>query len=73
MVRIDRTQWLRDNNWKLILQVHDELMLEGPEESSQEAFRLVKHLMEHPFGENIRLLLPLDVDAKICQNWYEAK
>lgn len=48
-------------------------MLEGPEETSQQAFRIVTHLMEHPFGDNIRLLLNLDVDAKICDNWYEAK
>lgn len=35
MVRIDQNSWFKENGWKLILQVHDELILEGPEETSQ--------------------------------------
>jgi DNA polymerase I len=71
MVKISRNQRLKDLGWRLLLQVHDELILEGPEESAMEALTLVRHDMEHPFDFELRL--PLEVDAKIGNNWYECK
>lgn len=29
--------------WKLLMQIHDELILEGPEESATEALEIVKY------------------------------
>jgi DNA polymerase I-like protein with 3'-5' exonuclease and polymerase domains len=42
--------------------------LEGPEESSQEALKITKELMENPLPK--KLLVALEVDAKIGNNWY---
>ena len=56
----------------MILQIHDELMLEGPSESSEEALEIVTNIMEHPESllvESFRL----EVGASIAQNWHEAK
>jgi DNA polymerase-1 len=36
MIKIQRSQKLKDLNWKLLLQIHDEVILEGPVESKDE-------------------------------------
>lgn len=55
-------------------QVHDEVILEGPSESAEEAKAIVVNCMSKPFfdGENI-LRVELSVDANCAQNWYAAK
>lgn len=60
--------------WLFVLeQVHDEVILEGPEESEEEAMAIVVHCMSNPFnGKNI-LRVGLSVDAKCAKNWYSAK
>ncbi len=65
-------------------QVHDEVILEGPEESAQEALAAVVAAMENPWrllGESLwgrplegnPLRVDLVVDAKTAHTWYEAK
>ncbi len=55
------------------LQVHDEVILEGPKESAEEAQKLVLACMEKPFDGQNPLLVQLVVDSKIADTWYEAK
>lgn len=50
-----------------------QVILEGPKESAEEAFHLVKSLMESPFPMNRKLLVDLTVDGNIADTWYEAK
>lgn len=71
MLKIHRNEELKTMGWKLLLQVHDELILEGPEESAEKALMIVKKLMREPLEENLRV--ELEVDAKIGGSWYEAK
>ena len=71
MVRIARDSKLRDLGYRLLLQIHDEVILEGPEENAELALKRTKELMEHPLDED--LLLSLEVDASIGDSWYEAK
>ncbi|KAK9671221.1 hypothetical protein RND81_12G014200 [Saponaria officinalis] len=73
MLEIQRNKRLKELGWKLLLQVHDEVILEGPSESEVEAKALVVECMSKPFhGKNI-LTVELVVDAKCAQNWYAAK
>ncbi|GAQ90985.1 DNA polymerase I superfamily [Klebsormidium nitens] len=73
MLELSRDARLAELGWRLLLQVHDEMILEGPEESADEALSRVVHAMAHPFdGENI-LKVALAVDAKHAKNWYAAK
>ena len=51
--------------------MHDEVLLEGPVGTAAEALPLVVNDMAHPF--RAPLLVDLNVDAKICSNWHEAK
>ena len=45
--------------------------MEGPEENAERVLELVKLNMEKPFLED--MLVKMEVDAKICDNWYEGK
>lgn len=54
---------------RLLLQVHDELVFEVPEEEVEVLTRLVTHTMEHV----VELSVPLKVEAKAGPNWMEAK
>jgi len=52
----------------MILQVHDELVFEVPEEELDEVKDLVKEKMETA----IPLKVPVVVDTGVGRNWYEA-
>lgn len=54
---------------KLILQVHDELVLDAPEEEKDKAAEILKHEMENA----VKLNVPLTVEVHTGKNWYEAK
>lgn len=53
----------------MLLQVHDELVLEAPPEEAEEVARMVKHEMESVH----KLEVPLVVDTGIGDNWRDAK
>jgi DNA polymerase-1 len=59
-----RKQGLRS---RMILQVHDELVLEAPEDEVEAAARLTKETMESAF----ELSVPLKVDVCAGKNWDE--
>ena len=54
---------------KLILQVHDELIVDAPESEREEAESILKRCMEGAFP----LPVPLSVNVSAGKNWYEAK
>jgi len=58
--------------WRVILQVHDEIILEGPAASAAAATPLVTAVMRRPL-DGIDLLVDLPVDAKSARTWYDAK
>ncbi len=54
---------------KLILQVHDELIIDALEESSEIASKILKEEMESA----CQLSVPLTVECKVGKTWYDAK
>ncbi len=54
---------------KIVLQVHDEMMLEAPEEEKEQAKQIVKQAMESA----ISLKVPLIADIGEAKNWYDCK
>jgi DNA polymerase-1 len=66
---INLSKALKDGGYqsKMILQVHDELVLEGPDEEMDRVAPLVIDVMESAF----KLDAPLRADARIGQNWAE--
>jgi DNA polymerase-1 len=67
MVRIDKA--LEGWQSKLLLQVHDELVLESPPEELAEVRELVKREMESV----CELAVPLLVEVGAGKNWRDAK
>ena len=54
---------------KIILQVHDELMIECKESDKEKVKTILKNCMENA----ITLLIPLKVETSEADNWYECK
>jgi DNA polymerase-1 len=48
MIDLFRDRRLREMGWRILLQVHDEVLLEGPKESVDEALARVKIIMSRP-------------------------
>ncbi len=69
MISADRA--LKDAGLKagLIMQVHDELIVDAPEDEAQRAAVILKREMENA----ARLAVPLIADVGIGDNWLEAK
>lgn len=54
---------------RLVLQVHDELLIETKEEEVE----TVKRILEEEMGQAVSLRVPLEIDINVGDNWYEAK
>ena len=69
MVELDKQ--IKENNLssRLLLQVHDELILEVPENELEETQQLVVKVME----QALELAVPLKVDVSYGETWYDAK
>lgn len=68
MVKVDKR--LEDENMKsrLILQVHDELIVESPEDEAEKALQIVTEEMENACQMKVKLL----ADGKIAKTWFDA-
>jgi DNA polymerase-1 len=76
MLRIEHHPVLNMLGVMVINQVHDEIVIEVPEEHAEEVAPIIKHCMENPFGdepEDAALGVPIPVDLKIVDNWAQAK
>ena len=57
---------------KMLLQVHDELVFEAPQNHCEKLIETVKTTMESACAPRLSLSVPLVVDAKAASNWEEA-
>lgn len=69
MINAYKTLRKRGLKAKLILQVHDELVLDCPKEEADEAAEILKYEMENA----VTLLVPLTVEVGTGTDWYSAK
>jgi len=69
MIEIDRRLTDEEFASRMILQVHDELLFEGPESEMPKLKKLVKEVMEHVH----ELRVPLVVEIKVGPNWRDMK
>ena len=69
MLRVDQALEEHFPQAKLILQVHDELIVECPEQIAPEVAKLVSREME----QVAVLSIPLQAEAKWGKSWYDAK
>lgn len=69
MIRVDKRLRESGLDAKLILQVHDELLVEVHRDCADEALGILREEMENA----ARLSVPLDVEVGMGDNWYECK
>ncbi|MGT2887964.1 DNA polymerase I [Streptococcus didelphis] len=69
MINLDKALLAAGYETKMLLQVHDEIVLEVPNHELAAVKKLVKETME----DAVDLLVPLRADENEGQSWYEAK
>ncbi|MCD8372748.1 MAG: DNA polymerase I [Clostridia bacterium] len=69
MIGVDRRLKKEGMQSKLILQVHDELVLDCPESEAEKAGEILKYEMENA----VKLSVPMTVEVHCGKNWYDAK
>ena len=69
MIRVNQRLKEQKMKSRLVLQVHDELLIEAYETELDEVQNILKEEMEHA----AELKVPLEIDMHTGDNWYEAK
>ncbi|HMI98003.1 MAG TPA: DNA polymerase I [Micropepsaceae bacterium] len=72
MTRLPSALAENDLDAKLLLQVHDELVLEAKDEQARQVCDVARGVMEKATLPAIQLRVPLVVDARAGKNWDEA-
>lgn len=69
MLKVDEALKESGYDANIVLQIHDELLIEVKEEEAEKVSKLVEKTMK----EAVSLKVPLEVDAHIGKTWLEAK
>ena len=69
MLRVDGRLRREGLEARLVLQVHDELIVECPMKEAEQVKKIVTAEMENV----VQLRVPLLAEAKVGASWYEAK
>ena len=67
MIELDKSLKKLDNNSKILLQVHDSVLVECPKEVAKEVSKIVRDCLENVYD----LPIKLKVEVKIGDNWGE--
>lgn len=79
MIEIEREILAKNLHGKMILQVHDELIFDVPENEKEIFFTIIADCMEHIFEKQTLIpfenltLVPIIADINSAKNWSEAK
>ncbi len=72
MIRMDEALEAAKLSGKMLLQVHDELVFEVPDEEIEATIPVIRYVMENAAMPAVALRVPLHVDARAANNWDEA-
>jgi DNA polymerase-1 len=72
MVRMEGALKAKKLSAQMLLQVHDELIFEVPDEEVGATLPVVQHVMQDAPFPAVTLHVPLHVDARAAGNWDEA-
>jgi len=72
MIRIEPELKKDKLNAQMLLQVHDELIFEVPEDEIERTIPIIKSVMQSAPDPAVVLHVPLQVDARAADNWDEA-
>jgi DNA polymerase I len=71
MIEINQELRAKNLDSHILLQIHDELVIECKEEYTDEVVEITKRHMEHPFAVDLKV--PLLVEPVVCNIWSEGK
>lgn len=71
--RMMNDPWFEEHRAYMLIQVHDEVVYECPEEYVEECMKRIQKYMAHPFGDNVELNLEMKADADFGDSYAEAK
>jgi DNA polymerase I len=72
MIRVEPALMKAKLKAQMLLQVHDELIFEVPENEIEKTLPIIKQVMEEAPHPAVNLSVPLHVDARAAGNWDEA-
>jgi DNA polymerase-1 len=72
MIRMDEALIRAGLSAQMLLQVHDELVFEAPNDEAEATIELARRVMEQAPAPAVHLAVPLKVDARAAANWDEA-
>ena len=72
MTRVEDALTEKKLSAQMLLQVHDELIFEVPDEEVEATLPVVQHVMQDAPFPAVLLSVPLHVDARAANNWDEA-
>ena len=72
MIRMEEALAEKKLSARMLLQVHDELIFEVPDEEVGATLPVVQHVMQDAPFPAVLLSVPLQVDARAAENWDEA-
>lgn len=72
-LRIAADKRLKELGSFMILQIHDEIVLEVDEDAVEETIKICQKYMSHPFGDNVELNVAMESEADFGDNYAEAK
>ena len=72
-IRISKDKRLKELGSFMILQVHDEIVLEADEDAVEETIEICQKYMSHPFGDNIELNVEMKSEADWGDSYADAK
>ncbi|MEA2836935.1 MAG: polymerase [Bradyrhizobium sp.] len=72
MIRMEDALAAKNLSAQMLLQVHDELIFEVPEDEVAATLPVVQHTMQDAPFPAVLLSVPLQVDARAANNWDEA-
>lgn len=67
MVNLANNKEFRKLGGRIVLQIHDEIGIEGPEENAKELCRVFKQVMET--SPQVKIKLPWRCDMVVCKEW----
>ena len=74
MIYVQQCEEIKSLGYRMVLQVHDEIIMEGPEVHADRAKVLLDEAMKRPFRSQFeRTGVKLEVDVGVARTWYEAK
>lgn len=69
MIKVEKCLAVEEPEANIILQVHDEIIVEASQSSKDKVKKILKEEMQN----TVDLLIPLEVDVGIGKTWYDAK